>query len=100
MKYFVKEKIKSTYTTEGSNDRRRKGTPALSFAASHLPWTVVDLIISPGSTTESSMSVSIVFSFCSMMQAEESTVSSTEEAARFLVSAGGSGALAFGFLLK
>lgn len=32
------------------------------------------------------------------MQAEDSTVSSTGEASRYLVSAGGSGALAFGFL--
>lgn len=33
------------------------------------------------------------------MKAEDSTESSTGEASRFLVSAGGSGALAFGFLL-
>lgn len=84
----------------GFNYRRRKGSPGISFTPSYLPWTVVDLIISPGRTTKSSISLSIVFSFCSMIKAEDSTESSTEEASRYLVSAGGSGALAFGFLLK
>lgn len=62
----------------------------------YLPLTVVYLITSPGRTTDSSMSLSITFSFCSMMLAD--SVSSNGQSVTVLVSDGGEGALAF--LLK
>lgn len=63
----------------------------------YLPLTVVYLITSPGRTTDSSMSLSITFSFCSMMMLADS-VSSNGQSVTVLVSDGGEGALAF--LLK
>lgn len=69
----------------------------MSFCVTHLPLTVVYLITSPGRITDSSMSLSITFSFCSMMRLAD-PVSSNGETAMGFVSEGGGGAL--DFLLK
>lgn len=69
----------------------------MSFCVTYLPLTVVYLMTSPGRTTNSSMSLSITFSLCSMMRLADS-VSSNGETAIGFVSDGGGGAL--DFLLK
>lgn len=89
-----------TYCHRGISGGIRKRGPGVSAKAAYLPGTVADLRISPGRTTERSMSLSIIFSFCSMMTAADSTGSSAEGTPMPFVSAGGSGAFAFGFLLK
>lgn len=69
----------------------------MSFCVTYLPLTVEYLITSPGRTTDSSISLSITFSFCSMMRLADSVLSNGETAMGF-VSDGGGGAL--DFLLK
>jgi len=66
----------------------------MSFCVTYFPLTVVYLITSPGRTTDSSMSLSITFSFCSMTRLADS-VSSNGETAMGFVSDGGGGALDF-----
>lgn len=69
----------------------------ISSCVTYLPLTVVYLITSPGRTTDNSISLSITFSFCSMMRLVGSVLSNGEIAMDF-VSDGGGGAL--DFLLK
>lgn len=79
---------------------QKKWGRGILATAAYLPGTVVDLRMSPGRTTERSMSLSTIFSFRSAVTAVDSPGSSEEETPMPFVSAGGRGAFAFGFLLE
>lgn len=84
----------------GFHGGRRKWGHGILATTAYLPGTVVDLRMSPGRTTERSMSLSTIFSLRSAMTAGDSSGSSEEETPMPFVSAGGRGAFAFGFLLE
>lgn len=99
--YFLSEEKNNEHICHrGFSGGRRKWGHGILATAAYLPGTVVDLRMSPGRTTERSMSLSTIFSFRSALTAVDSPGSSEEETPTPLVSAGGRGAFAFGFLLE